>query len=397
VCSPYRASLVTGQFPLTHRVIVNDVNLSHNAVSLADAFTEQGYDTAYIGKWHLDGHGRASYIPPERRQGFDYWKVLECTHDYVTSNYYAGNSPEKLRWPGYDATAQTRDACTYINEHDREKPFLLVLSWGPPHDPFGTAPEAFANLYSPENLTFRPNVPEETRATAAEWLCGYYAHCSALDACMGELLETVRTAGIEDDTIFVFTSDHGDMVGSQGMKNKQRPWDESIRVPFLLRYPALLGREPVRKDALIDAPDLMPTLLGLCRLGIPDTVEGKDYSGYLQGDEEPGDGAALITCPHPFSQWRVDDGGCEYRGVRTRRHTYVRNLDGPWLLYDNQTDPFQMDNLVNKPEQADIQQKLETCLQSKLKQAGDEFLPGTEYMKRWDYPMDATGAVPYWK
>ncbi len=83
VCSPYRASLLTGQFPLTHGVFVNDVCLSEESVSLADVYSAAGYDTAYIGKWHIDGHGRSSYIPPERRQGFDYWKVLECTHNYL--------------------------------------------------------------------------------------------------------------------------------------------------------------------------------------------------------------------------------------------------------------------------------------------------------------------------
>ena len=100
-------------------------------------------------------------------------------------------------------------------------------------------------------------------------LAGYYAHCSALDACAGDLLRTVEEAGIADDTIFIFTSDHGDAVGCHGHGNKQAPWDESIMVPFLLRYPARFGRAPRTLDCLLGAPDIMPTLLGLSGLSIP--------------------------------------------------------------------------------------------------------------------------------
>ena len=98
----------------------------------------------------------------------------------------------------------------------------------------------------------------------------------------------------------------------------------------------------------------MPTLLGLCGLPIPSTVEGIDFSAYLQGGPDPSDGSALLQCPHPFGQWWTGVGGRSYRGLRTRRHTYVRALEGPWLLYDNEADPFQQDNLVGQPGQQDL-------------------------------------------
>ncbi len=396
VCSPYRASLLTGQFPLTHGVFVNDVHLQHRATSLAEAFTSAGYETAYIGKWHVDGHGRSNYIPPERRQGFDYWKVLECTHGYNHSAYYAGDSERKQYWEGYDAMAQNLDAQNYIRQHDGGKPFLLVLSWGPPHAPYHTAPCAFRELYNPETIELRPNVPEGIAPKAREWLAGYYAHCSALDACVGDLLQAIRNRGIEEDTLFVFTSDHGDMLGSQGHEKKQRPWDESIRVPFLLRYPALLGRTSRNLNALIDAPDILPTLLGLSGLPLPETVEGLDYSHYIQGGKDPSDGAVVVTCPYPFGQWtRQTQGAGEYRGIRTGKYTYARTLTGPWLLYDNEEDPYQLHNLIGGPEYSDLQKELDEHLQRKLDAMGDQFLPGIEYIRRWNYPLDATGTVPY--
>ena len=318
VCSPHRASLMTGQFPLTNGVFVNDVHLRDDATCLAKVFRASDYDTGLIGKWHLDGRGRSNYIPPESRQGFDYWKVLECTHDYNHSFYYAGNDPTKLTWPGYDAIAQTQDAIQYLKDHTHgDKPFLLFVSWGPPHNPYETAPQKYRDMYEPDKIELRPNVPEKLHKKAQQDLAGYYAHCTALDDCVGELLKTLDETGLTGNTIVVFSSDHGAMLGSQGQDRKQRPWDESIRVPLLVRYPRDLGNTGRRLDTPINTPDLMPTLLALAGLKCPDTVEGLDYSNYIRTGENPPNDFALISCPAPFGEWSRSNGGREFRGVRT--------------------------------------------------------------------------------
>ena len=405
VCSPARASLLTGQFPLTHGVFVNDVHLDNSTVSIAQAFKQGGYQTSYIGKWHVDGHGRSNYIPPERRQGFEDWKVLECTHNYNQSAYYSGNSDQKLFWDGYDAIDQTKAAEDYIRQHrNSDQPFLLMISWGGPHAPYQTAPEEYRELYQPENIPLRPNVPVEAAKQAKEDIAGYYAHCTVLDDCMGSLLATIETENIKEDTIVVFTSDHGDMLGSQGLIKKQKPWEESIRIPFLLRYPALFDLEGKQvPDAMIGMQDMMPTLLGLSQLPIPEGVEGIDYSGFLQeGSKNPSDSTALLACYHPFGQWRsgMDGGpyeftGREFRGIRTNHHTYVRSLQGPWLLYDNLNDPYQLDNLVDLPQHLPLQDDLDQQLQRKLDQRKDQFLSGMEYINTWGYTVDERGTVPY--
>lgn len=393
VCSPYRAGLMTGRYPLTHGVFVNDVCLSRDAVSLAQAFAGAGYRTAYIGKWHLDGHGRSSFIPPERRQGFEFWRACECTHDYNHSLYYADTN-ERRYWNGYDALAQTEEARAYIRRH-RSEPFLLVLSWGPPHDPYETAPDRFRRMFAPEKLRLRPNVPPEAEAAARRDLAGYYAHCAALDECVARIVETLDECGIADDTVLVFTSDHGDMLGSHGESRKQRPWDESVRVPFLVRWTRGLGGAGRRLSAPLGTPDIMPTLLGLVGIKVPTTVEGEDRSAWLRGQQPDTDRAALICCVTPFGEWTRDKGGREYRGVRTTRYTYVRSLDGPWLLYDNLEDPYQQRNRIGEPEMAAIQAELESLLQAELRRCGDAFLPGQAYLKKWNYETDATGTVPY--
>ena len=243
VCTPYRASLLTGQYPLTHGLFLNDAPLHPKGQTLGEAFHAASYNTAYVGKWHVNAGGRLHPVPPDRHFGFDYWKVCECTHDYNHSLYFEGDDPTPKVWDGYDAQAQTRDVCTYLRNRTQDKPFLMVLSWGPPHAPYETAPEAYRQRYQAADIELRPNVPKEAAEAARAQLAGYYAHCTALDDCMAELLACLDETGLADDTILVFTSDHGDMIGSQGQWKKQRPWAESVRVPFLLRYPRLFGRK----------------------------------------------------------------------------------------------------------------------------------------------------------
>lgn len=396
VCCPYRASLLTGQYPLTHGVFYNDKPLNPEANSIAKIYKQAGYETGYIGKWHLNGHdpgektfeARLKFIPEERRQGFDFWQVLECTHDYNNSFYYE-DSPERLKWQEYDAIAQTKSAIGYINEKSKEdQPFLLMLSWGPPHAPYQTAPEKYRKMYSPDDIELRPNVPDELMETARKEIAGYYAHIAALDDCMKELLAAIKESGIEENTIFVFTSDHGDMLRSHGMTKKQKPWDESLIVPFLLRYPKKLGVGQKQIEMPINTPDIMPTLLGLSGIEVPATVEGTNYSKVILGENDAKNEAVLIQCPVPFHQWNYGMGGREYRGVRTAKYTYARDLNGPWLLYDNKLDPFQMNNLVGLDEYIFIQSDLEKQLQDLLKKTDDEFLSGAEYMKMWNYTWD---------
>lgn len=213
VCCPYRASLLTGQYPLSHGVVINDMELSPDCYSIADAFNDGGYQTAYIGKWHVYGspdgkYGRRkSFVPRNYQLRFDYWKGFECTHDYNDSYYFFNEDPTPRKWDGYDAFSQTEDAVAFIKEH------------------------------------------------------------------------------------------------------------------------------------------------------------------------------------------------------ATARYTYIRDTNGPWLLFDNEKDPYQMKNLIGRPEAVKLQDKLEAQLGAKLKTVGDEFLDGNAYMNKfnvhhymetrspnprnWEYPWDA--------
>jgi arylsulfatase A-like enzyme len=260
-------------------------------------------------------------------------------------------------------------------------PFFLFLSFGPPHFPYDTAPEKYQDRYRQRDLQLRPNVPENSRQQAITALRGYYAHMAALDDCVQQLLSTLERLKIGDDTIVVFTSDHGDMMLSQGLTTKLYPWDESVRIPFLLRYPRELGRQGRRVQRPLEMPDMMPTLLSLAKLDIPGAVQGHDLTRYLRGQQDDPDFTAFINLPVPITEARRY-GFAEYRGLRNAWHTYVRSIDGPWLLYDNMTDPYQMHNLCHRPEATPIRSAMDASLNKRLRELNDDFLPAHEYVKR---------------
>lgn len=404
ICTPYRACLMSGQYPLTHGLFMNDLCLPDNGHSIAQELGRSGYDTAYIGKWHLDGHGRDKPIPRERRHGFDYWKVLECTHDYNESLYYEGDDETPKKWDGYDAYAQTADAVHWLdNRDDAESPFALFLSFGPPHDPYDSAPDELKALYPPKSLTLRDNVPKARRAYAQQQLTGYYAHVTALDQCVGKIDSALARNGLQEDTIFVFTADHGDLLeshwhfddGRRGSR-KQMPYDESVRVPFLLRYPARYGREERVLNTPMAAPDIMPTLLAMCGLVAPTTSEGVNLLNVFDGDAEAHtDRAVLIASYHPFADWCTRRCGRPYRGVRTERYTYVCDKNGPWLLFDNKHDPYQLDNRVNRKAMEEVQTQQENALNAILDQQNDNFQTPRQLRETWGYDVDDSESIPF--
>ena len=244
VCTPHRAALLTGKFPTTTGMFLNDLYLPSEELCMAEIFKTEGYNTAYWGKWHLDGHGRENNVAPERRQGFDYWKGTECDHDYNKEHYYANNDPVIKYWEGYSPFAITKDANQYMSDHSKDsKPFLLLISLATPHYPHDSAPKKYKDMYPQKDLKLAPNVPNEMKQKALKELQGYYGHCTATDEAIGTVLDQIKKLNLLDNTIIVFSADHGEMMGGHGVKPfvKQLAWDESIRIPFLIRYP-LIGK-----------------------------------------------------------------------------------------------------------------------------------------------------------
>jgi arylsulfatase A-like enzyme len=368
VCCPARAVLLTGRYAHRNGMVANDLRLRESETTLAELLAARGYRTGFVGKWHLDGGPRApGFVPPgPRRQGFQFWAASECSHRHFRPTYFR-DTPEPITEDRFEPEVWADRGIEFL-EGVGNAPFFLVVAMGPPHDPYG-APERYMARYDPERLTMRPNWVEGTPGGSRRDVAAYYAAITAVDEQVGRLLAALDRLGRRDDTIVVVTSDHGDMLGSQGRRLKRKPWEESIRVPNLVRYPA--GIEAGRTgDLLFSHVDFAPTMLGLCGLPVPGEMQGRDLSAALLGGDVEGPGSVFLQIFVPFLG---DESPRPWRGVRTSRHLYARTEDGPWLLYDLERDPFERSNLAEDPAHAATREALDRTLSEWMERAGDSW------------------------
>ena len=396
VCTPSRGTILTGRYPHAHGAIANDVPMATGQATIAHALGRANYRTGYIGKWHLDGMPRDRFTPPgPRRQGFGYWAVWNCAHAYFRGRLFLEDGEQPLELDGYEPIGQTDLALDFLAADD-ERPFCLFLSWGPPHAPYDQVPDDYKKLYDPAALDLRPNVRSDPPpgfqplrgGLDRQAIAGYYAHITAIDEQLGRLLDALDTHGLADNTIVVFTSDHGDMLWSQGMQKKEQPWEEAINIPLLVRWP---DRVPARRqcDALVSTADFAPTLLALMGQAVPEAMQGADLSAIALGVDEAGPSSVFLTAPIIVDQGERQ-GVREWRGVRTARHTYARWFDGGgWVLYDNQADPYQMNNLIDSPEHAPLRREIEAELRQWLTRTGDA-------CGSWQDTVRTLGLVDLW-
>jgi arylsulfatase A-like enzyme len=210
---------------------------------------------------------------------------------------------------------------------------------------------------------FNRNVPPG----GLEEIAAYYAAITALDDQVGRLMKTLEATGQADNTIVLFTSDHGDMLGSHGMRRKRKPHDESARVPGILSWPARIPKGRV-VDTLFSHIDMPPTLLALTGLGIPDSMQGSDLSRVALGQTTDGPDAVLLQI---FVPYHPDGITRPWRGIVTADHTYARFEDEPWVLFNQAIDPSQLQNLVGRPEHESLQKSLDRKLAELMKSKGD--------------------------
>ncbi|MDW7656521.1 MAG: sulfatase [Bacillota bacterium] len=386
LCVPARASLLTGLAPHKHRAITNDLPVDTSCASIATVLNRQGYQTGYIGKWHLGGIPRDKPIDTSCRLGFSEWKAANCHHQYHRG-FYFDEENQRHEIEGYEPIAQTDLAIDFMSRN-QEKDWCCVLSFGPPHDPYLDVPDRYLDLYRDCDLTFRGNVPdvilqrtgvELDRQQLLEFYRGYYAHITALDEQFGRIIASLKQSGQLDKTIIVYTSDHGDMLGSQGYLNKQLPFDEAIRVPLMIRY----GNKTFCgvQNGLISLMDLPVSLLGLAGCAFDRPVDGHDLHNLFIDPLADGLKQAYILDSVPCHQ-SYQRGGTEWRGLRTERYTYARSADGAvcWL-YNNIDDPLQQNDLSYR---ADLRTPLEESLQ-KLVAQHDEFLPWDSYIRKYGF------------
>jgi arylsulfatase A-like enzyme len=316
--------------------------------------------------------------------GFDYFKHWLWGDDHwETKVRDIPSGADYEVHEGYNAIGMTDQALEFMRRRaDERQPFLMMLSWNPPHWRWDDAPEEYLALYAKDELEFRPNVSDSWKdGVQLEHYRHYHAHVTAIDRQMGRILDELESMGIADNTVVIYTSDHGSCLGAHGLGGKVNPFDESIRVPFLVRWP---GRVPAgRRNATpIGAIDMYPTLCGLAGIEPPDFCGGHDLSHVLTG--QPGDApdAQLIMVANSPTYYfdRVTGEVSRNplppcRGVRTERYTYTVKGEGEWQLFDNAQDPYQMNNLIDDQAHAALRADLQGRLDALLAGAEDPFIP----------------------
>ena len=405
-CTPYRGMLMTGKYPTHSGLVVNFVQASPtaNPDCLAQVFARAGYDTGFIGKWHLARGGwrnpghlehpdiAENFVPPgPARLGFKHWEAYNFHVDFG-SYWFFRDGPERQTSDRYETDAQVDQAIRFLEARKgSEKPFFLVVAPHPPHPPFRDThvPEGYLEGV-PKELKWAPNVPEAIRENHAERRRCYLAMAKNVDDNMGRLMAYLDEAGLASDTIVVFTSDHGEMHGSQGRHAKKVPYAESVNVPLILRWP---GRIPAgRREKTIYTPmDHLPTLCGLAGLDAPEGLDGIDLSGPVLGtgtsDRED---VLMATYVSHFNTFTTGKPFREWRGVHSGKYTYFRwiEVSGDEMpaeeLYDNEADPHQMTNLAKDPAHAIRMERFRKRLAVLLAEAHDAFQPGTYYAGWYD-------------
>lgn len=397
VCMPFRAALMTGLPANLNGVERHGDFLDPATRTVAHAFADAGYRTSYVGKWHLAPESGAAMVSPAGWAGQDFWvhpRLRGGFQDWfgfnISNNYYetyicSGEKVEPLRLPGYQTDALTDISIDYLSRMatDGAGPWFHVISYESPHPgaggPDGAAgypvPDEYRGLYDPARVLLRPNVPPESAGTARGQLAGYYRLIANLDDNVGRLLAHLDGSGLGEETLVVFLSDHGEMGGSHGLRNKQVPYEESLHVPLIFRHPGLTAGSEYGDP--ICGLDIAPTCLGLCGLPGLDGAKGIDHSGALRPSPAAAPGRPLREAV--LVQWndtRYRFGDHPYRALRSPRYTFVLARDDAFcLLFDRETDPYELRNLYWDAEQAELRARLSAELLALLAEA-DEVPPG---------------------
>ena len=385
VCGPTRACLQTGQYATTCGGYDNGVTIPEPGDPgyedlLANIFDRAGYDTGYVGKWHLSD-ATTGPVPEAQRGGYDYWRAVNAlefsSHPYEGVVYDEDGEP--VNFDGYRVDALTDMTIDFI-EQDREEPFFCTLSYLEPHHQ-----NDMERYVAPEGYDWKhrnPWVPEDLKGAPGDWqaeLPDYYGICERIDECYGRLLDALDRAGELENTVVVFTSDHGSHFRTRNQEYKRSCHESSIRIPGIVRGP---GFADGHVEELVNLIDLPVTLVDTVGIDVPDRMEGDSLLPLLDGGDEDGTEATDwkdAVFVQPMSGEEVA------RTIRTDRWKYsVYAPDaGPWetpqpeayverCLYDLQVDPHEQNNLAGRDEYREVADGLKKRLLERIESVEGE-------------------------
>lgn len=396
LCSPHRGSLMTGMYPGSSGVPLNCnstrpiSSLRTDITGFSDVLKEAGYAMGYIGKWHLDfplpndpanpgnyvdmqDPAWDAYTPKERRHGFDYWYSYGTWNAHKNPHYYDTDG-QRYEPKEYSPKHEADKAISYLKndrgQRDPNKPFALFVSMNPPHSPYSSLADAMQEDYDIykdmpiSKLLHRDNaIPTMDKAHSAAY---YFANVTGVDREFGRIVQQLKDMGEYENTIVVFSSDHGETMTSQGITEpKNNIYTEAFNVPFIVRLP---GMKTFRKeDLLMSSPDIMPTVLGIMGLskGIPSTVQGFDYSEAIKGNKQANRPSSALYIRNLNGE--INDEGLvvtyfpEARGIKNKQYSLEFTINREHELvstkfFDDNADPYQLNNLPVKKDDPVVQE-----------------------------------------
>lgn len=378
VCGPARSCLQTGQYATTTGVYKNGPGLKADAPKLAELFAASGYRTGYIGKWHLSDDDDDGIVPKESRAGYQDWLGANCS-EIISGPYSArlwDTDDQEVELPGYRSDAQTDAAIRYIHERAAtpEQPFLLYLSFLEPHhqntDDSYPAPHGMERDYMGQWLP--PDLQALGGSSARDW-AGYCAMIKRLDDALGRLMDVLESTGQAENTVVVFISDHGCHFKTRNAEYKRSPHESSVRVPFALWGPKWNGGGEHSCPASL--VDLAPSLLDTAGIDIPAAMQGVSLLPLTVGDRSHLPEESFIQ----FGDGFLPPG----RALRTSRWKYAIEADETCkgqahaaeyqelCLYDLQTDPYELHNLIGLPSHEEIFQHFRNRMQVRMRAIGE--------------------------
>lgn len=411
LCSPFRGMLLSGRYPNNNGVTNNTrtdrptIGLRTDITTLMKVFAANNYDTALVGKghWHnnlplfnkhsvyvgtslppgghfFNGTRYDTYIPPgEGRHGIDYWYQV-LGHNHKNPVVYTNDTQLSSKQEGhpylpkqYSAVDQANVIIDYINNNRQQrrdnKPFSLIWTMDPPHSPYNKmsdTDEAIYNKYykdiAIEQLLNRPNVNLQRAEKFARY---HFSMVTLIDREIGRILEVLKQQGLDKNTIIVFTSDHGEMMGSHNLMTKNVFYEESLGIPLIIHYPNNIKQQIT--DTLFSVPDFMPTILALAGLQkqIPNDIDGTDFSQHLLTPDNKSNNRRISSLYY---------GKDNEFGVRTAQYTYVIDKEGNMIaLFDNIADPYQLSMLSFDDIPSSYQQLLKAELGMWLKRINHNY------------------------
>jgi len=401
ICTPFRFSLLTGEYAHSRLVPAGPWRMSPAERTLGDEFSEAGYDTTYIGKWHLYGeHGVESagrratttIVPASHRHGWKKWLGFELCNDHFNTCYFEDDDPTPHPLGKYQTDGLFDLAIDHLGRRSADAdPFFCVLSVEPPHFPY-EAPAPLEEQWLAREIQYPPNFLKEDRFPAPGAKVTereipdqyrqnriYYAMTQNLDDNVGRMMRFLESSGMAENTVVLFFSDHGEMGGAHNIHayRKSGPFEESVGIPLIVSDPRLPGRAGAVIDDPASTEDFYPTLLGLAGLTPRDPKPGIDLAPLVRGeiDRLPREGVML--------EYAFGRPGAEYyertwRAFRSRRFKYTVIGDAlgcePWQFFDLESDPYEMNNLIDDPSSLAEIQRHHDLLRQRIINTNDHFV-----------------------